>query len=91
MANIRAKFDAKGDGLGPGSYPVQKVLGGPYSSFGVRFESTFGRNNLKPEKTDGPGPGSYKMANTVRIKPRHPSAVTRTTFGTCGRNFIDLP
>ena len=91
LAEIRARLDAKGDSLGPGSYPVQKVLGGPFFSFGSRFETTFGRNHVKADKGDGPGPGSYKMANTVRVKARHPSAVTRTTFGTSGRNYVDLP
>ena len=88
---LRLKLDAKGDSLGPGSYPVQKVLGGPFFSFGNRFERSFGKNHLKPDKVEGPGPGSYKMANTVTVKSRHPSARIRSTFGSSDRNFNDLP
>lgn len=71
---------------------MQKVLGGASYSFGSRFDSSVGnKNHVRPRKAEGPGPGSYKMPGAVTVRTRHPSAVTRTTFGTAGREFVDLP
>lgn len=38
----------------------------------------------------GPGPGSYKLPSSISLKPRHPSAIPRTTFGTQARDQSDL-
>ena len=46
---------------------------------------------MKPKKIDGPGPGAYKLPGSVQVKQRHPTAISRTTFGTSAREFIDLP
>ena len=68
LAEIRKKLSAKGDGLGPASYPLQKVASGPLFTFGSRFESTLGsKSHLKPKKVDGPGPGAYKLPSSIKV------------------------
>ena len=80
---IRKKIYAKGEGLGPGSYPIHKMSGGPIQTFGSRFDSNLGRRSaLNIRKDEGPGPGSYKLPTSLNLKGRHPSAIPRTTFGT---------
>jgi hypothetical protein len=92
LEELRKKHVAKGDGLGPGSYPIPKTNSGPIHTFGSRFESSLGsKSHLKPKKVDGPGPGAYKLPGSLNLRARHPSAVGRTTFGTAGREFSDLP
>ncbi len=46
---------------------------------------------MGPKKVGGPGPGSYKVPSSVRVKHRHPASVNRTTFGTSSRAFDALP
>ena len=78
----------KYDSLGPGTYTLNVPPMGPITSFGTRFNSSIrNKEHLRPVKKDGPGPGAYKLPNSVQVKTRHPASVNRTTFGTSGRQF----
>lgn len=49
---------------------------------------------MRPTKIDGPGPGNYKLPSCVKVESRTADSIhhhKRTTFGTAGRNFVDLP
>jgi hypothetical protein len=82
----------KDEGLGPGTYQIKMADNSQKFSFGSRFNSSIrSKNHLRPEKVDGPGPGAYRMPNSVKIQKRHPLSVNRTTFGTAGRQFVNLP
>jgi len=80
---------------GPGSYYAKYPNGAPIFSFGTRFNSSIrNKDHLKPTKIDGPGPGAYKLPGAVKVESRTADSIhynKRTTFGTSGRNFIDLP
>mmetsp|Transcript_7022 Transcript_7022/g.11799 ORF Transcript_7022/g.11799 Transcript_7022/m.11799 type:complete len:230 (+) Transcript_7022:291-980(+) len=80
------------DGPDPSSYNIKLLNQAPTYSFGTRFDSSIrSKNHLRPAKVDGPGPGSYKLPGSVQLVRRHPMSVNRTSFGTSGRQFIDLP
>jgi hypothetical protein len=80
---------------GPGSYYAKYPNNAPIHSFGTRFNSSIrNKDHLRPTKVDGPGPGAYKLPGSVKIESRTADSIhynKRTTFGTSGRNFIDLP
>lgn len=66
LKKIRDRIYQKGDGLGPGSYPIHKYPSGPIFSFGSRFNSSVrNRDHLRTRKIDGPGPGAYKLPGSV--------------------------
>lgn len=92
LKEYRAAIYKKDDGLGPGQYNAQMAQSAPIFSFGSRFNSSIrNKDHLRPRKVDGPGPGAYKLADTVKIQKRHPESIDRTTFGTSERQFSNLP
>ena len=92
LDELRKKIYQKGDGLGPGSYPIARTQRGPLITFGSRFDSALrNKSHIKPVKADGPGPGAYKLPGSIKLLTRHPSAVERTTFGTSARSHNELP
>lgn len=47
---------------------------------------------MQPRKVDGPGPGAYKLPSGIKNgRPKTYEASKTTTFGSCARNFINLP
>jgi hypothetical protein len=76
------------EGLGPGAYLIKAANTAPSFSMGSRFDSDVrSKDHLKPRKKEGPGPGSYEPMSSVRIA----NETKRTTFGTAGRDWSDLP
>lgn len=68
LKEYRAAIYKKDDGLGPGQYNAQMAQSAPIFSFGSRFNSSIrNKDHLRPRKVDGPGPGAYKLADTVKI------------------------
>jgi len=50
---------------------------------GSRFDSSLrSKPHLKPKKVDGPGPGDYKLADSVQVKKRHDASGQISTWGT---------
>lgn len=62
-AKIRANLNKKDhQALGPGNYQVKYPPSAPSFQFGSRFGNRVNnKDHIRPQKADGPGPGSYKM------------------------------
>ena len=61
------------------------------SQDGRRFDSTLRQKlHLKPNKVDGPGPGDYKLYDSVTTKYRAESSIQVSTWGT-GRTIDYSP
>lgn len=92
LEQLRKNINKQDDGLGPGAYNMKLNQSGPFFKFGTRFNSSVrSTNHINPTKVDGPGPGAYKMPSSIRVNQNHPKSVGRTTFGTSGRQYSDLP
>ena len=58
---------------------------------GSRFDSALrAKPHLKPKKVDGPGPGDYKLADSVQTKKRDKNSTQVSTWGT-GREQDEDP
>ena len=58
---------------------------------GSRFDSSLRtKPHLKPKKIDGPGPGDYKLLDSVRTKHRATKSTQRCTMG-IGRHTAPSP
>ena len=52
---------------------------------GSRFDSQIlAKPHLRPKKVDGPGPGSYVAASSIKQNNKHEGSMQENTFG-CGR------
>ena len=50
---------------------------------GTRFDSSLrAKPHLQPKKVDGPGPGDYKLADSVVVKNRPLGSMQTSTWGT---------
>jgi hypothetical protein len=76
----------KEDGLGPGAYNAKMADNSQKFSFGARFDSSIrNKNHLRPNKVDGPGPGSHKLPSSVKTPRRPANSKFSGTFGSAGR------
>lgn len=93
LKELRDRIYKKDDSIGPDQYHVKIPTSAPVYSFGSRFGSSIrNKDHLRPQKVDGPGPGAYKLPSSVKTNMKdRVRGPTQTTFGTAGRNFVDLP
>lgn len=58
---------------------------------GSRFDSSLrAKPHLKPKKVDGPGPGDYKLHDSVQTRKRDANSTQISTWGT-GREKDESP
>jgi hypothetical protein len=68
IQDARDLINKKDDGIGPGTYTIKVPINAPIHSFGTRFNSSIrNKDHIRPRKVDGPGPGAYKLPNSVQI------------------------
>lgn len=79
---------------GPDAIMIKTVSTAPCFSFGSRFNNSIrSKNHLKPDKKDGPGPGSYEAKSSINAYKRsdQDEKISKCTFGDGTRNFINIP
>lgn len=68
LEELRRKMYQKGDGLGPGNYPIPRTASGPLITFGSRFDSSLrNKSHIRSIKVDGPGPGAHKLPSSIKL------------------------